>query len=70
MAQWIKNPTAVAQVTAEVQVQSPAQRVKGSSIATAMMQVTAMAQIQSLAWKLPYATGVAIKKKKKFTLNL
>ena len=24
MAQWVKNPTAVAQVTAEAQVQSPA----------------------------------------------
>ena len=26
MAQWVKNPTTAAQVTAEVQVQSPAQR--------------------------------------------
>ena len=37
MLQWVKNPTAVAWVTVEVQV-------------------------QSLAWKLPYAKGVTIKK--------
>lgn len=30
-----------------------------------MTQVAAATQIQSLAWKLPYATSVAIKKKKK-----
>ena len=38
---------------------------KGSSIAAAVVQVTAIAQIQSLAQELPYASGVAIKKKKK-----
>ena len=35
------------------------QSVKGSSIAAVV------AQIQSLAWELPYAVGVAVKKKKK-----
>ena len=50
MAQWVKNLTAVAQVTVEVQVPFfipvPAQWVKGSSIAAA--------QIQSLAQDLSY----------------
>ena len=40
------------------------QWVKGSGVAVAMAQVTAVAQIQSMAQKLPYAMGVAIKKKK------
>ena len=33
-------------------------------IAVAMTYVAASAQMQSLAWKLPYAVGMAIKKKK------
>ena len=57
MAQWVKNPTAVTQVAAEVQVGFLVQRsgVKGSSV------VGAAAWIQSLAQELPYALGVAIK---------
>ena len=59
MAQWVKNLTVVAQVAVEVWVQSPpVQWVKGSSMATAA------AWIQSLTWELPYAMGVAIKRKK------
>ena len=50
MAQRVRNPTAVAQV-------------KGSSVGAAAVLV--VAQIQSLARELPYATGAAIKKKKK-----
>ena len=50
MAQWVKNPTTVAWVTAEVQVQSPAR-----CIAPAAAQVTAVAWIQALAWERPYA---------------
>lgn len=41
------------------------QLVKGSGVATAMTWVTAAAEIQSLAWGLPYATGLAIIKKKR-----
>ena len=37
----------------------------GSSVATAVGQVTAAARVLSLAWELPYAMGVAEKKKKK-----
>ena len=54
MAQWVKNPTAVARVTVEARFHhGQAQWVKGSSMATAV------ARIQSLAWELPCATGVA-----------
>ena len=53
MAQWVKNPTAVALVTAEVWVPSPA-------------WCTGLKDLHSiLAWKLPYAMGAALKKKKK-----
>ena len=38
------------------------QWVKGSGIATAAAEVAAAAQIQSLAWELPCATGMAMKK--------
>ena len=50
VVQWVKNPTAVAQITAKVWVWSLA----------AAEWVAAVAQIQSLAWEFPYATGVAI----------
>ena len=43
----------------------PGAVVKGYGVATTVALVAAAAQIQPLAWKLPYATGVAIKKKKK-----
>ena len=55
VAQWIKNLTAVAQVTAEAQVQSPAWHSE--------FKDPAAAWIQSLAWELPYAMGGAEKKK-------
>ena len=38
---------------------------QGSIVVTAAAWVTAMAQVQSPAWELPYALGVAIKKKKR-----
>ena len=50
VAQWVKNPTAAAGVSAEVQ------GVKWSGVATAV------AWIQSLAQELLYTTSVAIKK--------
>ena len=44
MAQWVKNLTAVAQVTVEVQFDPwPSAVAKGSGIARAAAQVTAMA---------------------------
>ena len=53
--QWVKNPTAVAQLLVEVWVQSPAQHsgLKGCSIA-------AVTWIQSMAVKFPYAVCGAI----------
>ena len=60
MVQWVKNPTAVAWVTAEVWVFIPdlAQWIKRSSIVAAVAQVTAMALIQYLAQELPYAVEI------------
>ena len=37
----------------------------GSGIAGAVAEVSAVALIQSLAWELPHAAGVALKRKKK-----
>ena len=36
----------------------------GSGVAMAVAQASAPAPIQPLAWELPYATGVALKRKK------
>ena len=59
----VKNLIAAAWVSQEAWVLSPAAPwVKRSHIATAMAQVTAVAWIQSLAWELPYAMGMTIKK--------
>ena len=55
MVQWVKAPTAVAQVTAEAWVRSPAPWVKGSGIAAVV------SGIHSLAQELPSASSVAIK---------
>ena len=58
MAQWVKNSTAVTQVTEEADSIFGMERwVKGAGIATTVAQVTAVAQIQSLAQEVPYATG-------------
>ena len=53
-AQWVKNLTAVAWVTAEAWVQSPV-------LCSGLKDSALLAQIQSLAWELPYALGTAIK---------
>ena len=66
MAEWVKNPTTVAQVAVEAQVQSQPQAViKESGIPAAMVQVTAKARIQSLAQELPYAKGAALKRRER-----
>ena len=64
--QWVKNPTAVAQVAQGAQVGSLARLsgLKGPGVATAVAWVAASAQIQFPAWEFPYAPGVALKKKK------
>ena len=46
-------------------IPGPAERVKGYRFAAAAAWVTVVAWIQSLAGEIPYATGVAIKLKKK-----
>ena len=65
MAQWIKNPTAAAQVTAEVWVGSLAWHSGLKDTAW----IPAVAWAQSLAQELPYAVGVAIQLKNKTKLN-
>ena len=55
---------------AQGRVPTVVQWVKGSGFASAVLQVTAMAWSQSLARELPYAMGVAIKKKKKKSRGL
>mgnify|MGYP001340763725 CR=1 FL=1 len=68
MAWWVKNPTAGAQVTVEAGVQSLAwhsRLKKGSSFAATAVYVETIAGSQSPALELPYAMGVAKKKKKK-----
>ena len=62
MAQWVKNPTSVAQVTVEAQVQSLAQ-CSGLNDLVAAARAQAVAQIHFLAWELLYAMGSAIKNK-------
>ena len=66
VAQWVKNPTATAQVAVEVWVPIPSlvQWVKVSGAATGVAEVAAAAQNQSLVWKHPHVAGVAIKFKK------
>ena len=59
-AQWVKDlvlPRAVVQVTDTDWIRS--------GVAMAVAVASSKAPIQPLAWKLPYATGVALKKKKK-----
>ena len=58
VAQWVKNPTAVAQVAPDAQVRSLAQHSGYPA------QATAAAQIQSLAREPPYAAGAALKNNK------
>ena len=36
----------------------------GSNVAVAMVQASAAVSIQPLAWELPHAAGMAVKKKK------
>ena len=63
MVQWVKNPTAMTQVTVEAQVQSQAQcsGLKDLALPQLWCRSGVAAQIQSLAWGLPNVTGVAIK---------
>ena len=66
MVQWVKHLPAVVQVAEEAWVPSPAwcNGLKGS----AWLQLWFIAaEVRSLAWELPYAVGVAIKKKRKKT---
>ena len=67
VAQWVKNLTARPQVFMEAQVWSLAwaSGLKDMALRQMWYRCTCT-QIQSLAQELPYAMGVAIKKKKKY----
>ena len=52
LVQWVKNPTAVARVSEEAQVPSPAQH--------SGLKDPVLPQIQSLAQEFPYVAGMAI----------
>lgn len=64
VAQWVKNPTTVAWVAAEVWVRSLALQSGLENGAAAVLWVAAVAQVQSLAWEL-HTVGAAIKRRKK-----
>ena len=61
VAQWVKNPSAVAWVIAELQVQYPARH---NRLKTQSCHSCPAAQNQPLAQEPAYATGAAIKKKR------
>ena len=64
MGQWVKNPTALAWVTVEEWIQSPAWhsglKYLVVAMAAAWVAAAAAAQIQFLVQEFPYAADVAI----------
>ena len=71
MAQWIKNLTAVAQVTEEAQVQSLAwcSRLKDLALSQLLRRFKLKLRFTPLPKELPHVIGVVIKKKKKGCSN-
>ena len=67
VVQWLKNPISAAQVAVEAQVPSPAwpSGLKDLALLHLRCRLAAAALIRPLARERPYATGVAIKRKKK-----
>ena len=63
MAQWVKNPTSIHEDVGSIT--DLTQCVKGSGVAGLWCRPAAAAPIQSLAWEIPYAAGVALKKKRR-----
>ena len=58
LTQWVKDP-----VLRELWCRS--QMLLGSHIAVAVVQASSCSSDSTLAWELPYATGAALKEKKK-----
>ena len=74
MAHWVKNLTAVAQVSAEVRVHSLAHYSRLKGIAAATAKVTAVAQLRFSPWPdnfhMPQVQPKKKKKKKRMTKRL
>jgi len=67
VARWVKNPSAEAQVTLEAWSPSRCSGLRDLMLLQLWCRSESIrsGQVQSLAWELPYAVGVATKKKKK-----
>ena len=65
MAQWVKNPPAVAEITAELCVLSPFQSRELKDLKLPQLWHRAVHWIQFPTQEFPYNMGMAIKRKKK-----
>ena len=63
MAQWVKNPASIHKDAGLISLLT--QWIEGSQVAVAVDQASSCNSNSTLAWELPCALGVALKRKKK-----